>query len=50
MGITVGRVRHRLHKGDSLAMELDQPVGSHNPAGKRARYSVIIADTRSTRP
>jgi transcriptional regulator with XRE-family HTH domain len=49
MEITVGKERHRLDKGDCLAMELDQPIRYHNPTNKSARYAIIITDTRSTR-
>jgi len=42
MEITVGRERHRLRKGDCLAMQLDQPTLFHNPARKPARYAVVI--------
>jgi transcriptional regulator with XRE-family HTH domain len=50
MEITVGKERHRLHEGDCLAMELDQPIRYHNPTRKRARYAVVITDTRLTKP
>jgi transcriptional regulator with XRE-family HTH domain len=43
MEISVGAERHRLHKGDCLAMQLGQPTMFHNPARKRARYVVVIA-------
>jgi transcriptional regulator with XRE-family HTH domain len=49
MDITVGKERHRLDKGDCLAMELDQPIRYHNRTKKSARYAVIIADARSIR-
>lgn len=42
--ITVGATRHRLKKGDCLAMDLDQPTLFHNKSGKTARYAVVIAD------
>jgi transcriptional regulator with XRE-family HTH domain len=41
--ITVGSKRHRLRKGDCLAMEIDQPTMFHNPARKPARYAVVTA-------
>jgi transcriptional regulator with XRE-family HTH domain len=44
MDITVGKERHRLAKGDCLAMELDQPIIFHNPHRKAAHYAVVIAD------
>jgi len=47
MEVTVGKDQHRLHEGDCLAMELDQPVRYHNPTRKPVRYAVIITDTRS---
>ncbi len=43
MEITCGRDRHRLEKGDCLAMQLDQPMMFHNPTRKPARYAVIMA-------
>jgi transcriptional regulator with XRE-family HTH domain len=46
MEVTVGEDRHRLHEGDCLAMELDQPIRYHNPTRKPARYAVVITDTR----
>ena len=44
MDVTVGKDRHRLAKGDCLAMELDQPIIFHNPHRKAAHYVVVIAD------
>jgi len=41
--VTVGRKRHRLLRGDCLAMQLDQPVMFHNPTRKATRYAVVIA-------
>jgi transcriptional regulator with XRE-family HTH domain len=41
--VTVGTHRHRLRKGDCLAMELDSPTMFHNPARKPARYAVVTA-------
>jgi mannose-6-phosphate isomerase-like protein (cupin superfamily) len=35
MHITVGTTRHRLAKGDCLAMDLDQPTMFHNPRAER---------------
>jgi transcriptional regulator with XRE-family HTH domain len=43
MEITLGRERHRLKKGDCLAMQLDRLTTFHNPTRKRARYAVVIA-------
>ena len=48
--ITLGVERHRLRKGDCLAMQLDRPTMFHNPTRKPARYAVVIAsDTPSRR-
>jgi len=41
--LTVGTERHRLGKGDCLAMLLDRPTMFHNPTKKTARYAVVIA-------
>jgi transcriptional regulator with XRE-family HTH domain len=41
--ITVGTERHRLHRGDCLAMVLDRPILYQNPTRKLTRYAVIIA-------
>jgi len=41
--ITVGAQRHRLRKGDCLAMQLDGPTMFHNPTRKPTRYAVVIA-------
>jgi transcriptional regulator with XRE-family HTH domain len=41
--ITLGNERHRLRKGDCLAMQLDLPTMFHNPARKAARYAVVLA-------
>jgi len=41
--ITLGGVRHRLHEGDCLAMQLDRPTMFHNPTRKPARYALVIA-------
>jgi transcriptional regulator with XRE-family HTH domain len=43
MEITVGKERHRLRKGDCVAMQLDRPTLFHNPTRRRARYAVVIA-------
>ena len=47
--ITLGDERHRLHKGDCLAMLLDRPTLFHNPTRKPARYAVVIASERASR-
>ena len=44
MDITVGKTRHRLGKGDCLAMQLDGPTMFHNPTRKPTRYAVVISD------
>ena len=41
--ITLGTHRHRLRKGDSLAMQLDNPTMFHNPTRKPACYAVVTA-------
>jgi transcriptional regulator with XRE-family HTH domain len=41
--ITLGTQRHRLRKGDCLAMQLDGPTMFHNPTRKPARYAVVTA-------
>ena len=43
MDITVGKDRHRLQKGDCLAMSINHSTMFHNPTRKPARYAVIIA-------
>ena len=48
--VTLGGERHRLRKGDCLAMQLDRPTMFHNPTRKPTRYAVVIAtDTASRR-
>ena len=42
MEVSVGETRHRLRKGDCLAMALDRPTMFHNPARKPARYAVVV--------
>lgn len=49
MEITVGNVRHRLGKGDCLAMQLDRPTMFHNPTRKPARYAVVMASENTSR-
>jgi len=41
--ITLGAKRHRLRKGDCLAMQLDRPTMFHNPTRTATRYAVVIA-------
>lgn len=41
--VTLGTERHRLRKGDCLAMQLDRPTMFHNPTRKTSRYAVVIA-------
>jgi transcriptional regulator with XRE-family HTH domain len=48
--VTVDQARHRLERGDCLAMELSGPTSFHNPTRKTARYVVVVAtepDARS---
>ena len=40
--ITVDKERHRLGKGDCLAMQLNHPTLFRNPTRKPARYAVVI--------
>jgi len=47
--ITAGRARHRLRRGDCLAMELDGPTMFHNPTRKPARYAVVIVSEAASR-
>jgi transcriptional regulator with XRE-family HTH domain len=42
MDVSVGEERHRLRKGDCLAMVLDRPTTFHNPTRKSARYAVVV--------
>jgi len=50
MEMGVGEERHLLHKGDCLAMQLDQPVMFHNPTRKAAHYAVVmVSETPSKR-
>jgi transcriptional regulator with XRE-family HTH domain len=41
--VTVDTERHRLGKGDCLAMRLDRPTVFHNRTRRPARYAVVIA-------
>src|SRR5438132_14057253 len=47
--VTLGTERHRLRKGDCLAMQLDRPTMFHNPTRKPTRYAVVIATETSSR-
>jgi len=47
--VTVGVARHRLRKGDCLAMQLDRPTMFHNPTRKPTRYAVVIATDAAVR-
>ena len=42
--IRLGDALHVLHKGDCLAMRLDQPLVYSNPTAQAARYLVAICD------
>jgi len=43
LDITAGEQRHRLRKGDCIAMQLDHPTMFHNPTRKAAHYAVVTA-------
>jgi transcriptional regulator with XRE-family HTH domain len=45
--VSVGRVTHRLHEDDCLAMQLNEPTTFRNRTRKPARYIVVIATDRS---
>ena len=47
--VTVGAERHRLRKGDCLAMQLDRPTMFLNPTRKPTRYAVVIATDAAVR-
>jgi transcriptional regulator with XRE-family HTH domain len=47
--VTVGAERHRLRKGDCLAMLLDRPTMFHNPTRRPTRYAVVIATDAAAR-
>jgi transcriptional regulator with XRE-family HTH domain len=47
--VTLGVERHRLRKGDCLAMQLDRPTMFHNPTRKPTRYAVVIASETPSR-
>jgi len=47
--ITLGEQRHRLRKGDCLAMQLDGPTMFHNPTRKTARYAVMTVTESPSR-
>lgn len=50
MEISLGHEEHRLEAGDCLAMQLDRPIGFHNPTDKAARYVVaLVTERRNTR-
>lgn len=38
-----GEERHRLGEGDCFALQLDRPIGFHNPTRKPARYAVVLS-------
>lgn len=40
--VRVGDQTHRLRTGDCLAFALDRPTAFRNPAGRPARYAVVI--------
>ncbi len=47
--VTLGTARHRLRRGDCLAMQLDRPTMFHNPTRKPTRYAVVIASEAQAR-
>lgn len=49
MELTLGGATHRLAAGDCLAMTLSQPVTFANPAGRPARYAVVLAKPEARR-
>lgn len=50
MEISLGHEEHRLEAGDCLAMQLDRPIGFHNPTDKVARYLVaLVTERRNSR-
>jgi transcriptional regulator with XRE-family HTH domain len=40
--VTMGDRRHRLRRGDCLAMQLDRPISFHNETRRGARYAVVL--------
>lgn len=44
MDVTAGSARHRLTKGDCLAMTLDAPTVFFNPGARPARYVVVTCE------
>ena len=48
--IRLGEELHVLHKGDCLAMRLDQPLLYSNPTSQAARYLVAICDGQQELP
>jgi uncharacterized cupin superfamily protein len=47
--ITLGQERHRLGRGDCMAMQLNRPIMFHNPTRKSTRYVVVIGSAPSKR-
>jgi transcriptional regulator with XRE-family HTH domain len=47
--VSLGAERHRLRKGDCLAMQLDRPTMFHNPTRRSTRYAVVIATEAPSR-
>jgi transcriptional regulator with XRE-family HTH domain len=47
--ITLGQERHRLGKGDCMAMQLSRPIMFHNPTRKSTLYVVVIASEMASR-
>ena len=46
LDMTVGAQTHRLERGDSLTMRLDEPLVFHNPTGRAIRYVVVLSKAR----
>jgi len=49
MDVTLGIERHRLERGDCLAMQLDAPTVFYNPGRKAARYLVVSVIENASR-
>lgn len=46
MDVHVGKAQYQLHKGDCLAVRMDQLTMFHNPGEKTARYAVVTVPDR----
>jgi quercetin dioxygenase-like cupin family protein len=47
--VTLGAERHRLRRGDCMAMQVDRPIMFHSPTRKPTRYAVVIASEAELR-